>query len=276
MPIAPFPRIPDSLRRRYCAEGLFLCGFGGELEDLEPDFGGANRARLERDVLACCARLESGESLPGGFFRDLEVGKRTEALLLLAELTTGRGIDAEVRCANPACGEAMEVELGAEELSALQRAAENAGPPLLTVAGEQFPLRRPTGADEEAWRRADGRDLAQSMAESLVVDEFRLHFRRATARDKRWLEEANRVMGEADPLVDFRLRLNCPFCATQESYRVDLAELSLRRFRSAQQALIVGVHRLATRYHWSEREIFEVPTWRRRMYLALLDNEASR
>jgi hypothetical protein len=114
------------------------------------------------------------------------------------------------------------------------------------------------------------------MAESLVVDEYRLHFRRAAARDERWLEEANRIMEEADPLVDFRLRVNCPFCSMQESYRVDLAELSLRRLRSAQRGLIVGVHRLATRYHWSEREIFEVPAWRRRMYLALLDNEASR
>jgi hypothetical protein len=276
MPNAPFPRIPDSLREKYCAAGMYLRGFGIELEDLTPDFGSANRSRLERDVLACCVRMVSGESLPAAFFRDLEVGKRTEVIVQLAELTTGRAIDAELRCANSECGNAMEVELTAREMSELQRAAEDSGPPALPIGSDRLPLRRPTGADEDAWRRQrlENSEAAQdAMAESLVPDEYRLHFRRAATRNDGWADLANGAMEEADPLVHFRVRLNCPFCAVQDSYRVDLAEIALRRLRSAQQGLIVGIHRLASRYHWSEREIFEVPAWRRRMYLTLLDRE---
>jgi hypothetical protein len=47
-------------------------------------------------------------------------------------------------------------------------------------------------------------------------------------------------------------------------------ETALGMLRRAQQALVGAVHRLASQYHWSERDIFAVPAWRRQHYLRLI------
>ena len=114
------------------------------------------------------------------------------------------------------------------------------------------------------------------MADTLVVEEFGLQFRRVAARDDAWADSLDRAMQEGDPLVDFRMQVNCPFCGGRESYQVDLIDHVLRRLRGIQGELVATVHRLASRYHWSEAEIFAVVPRRRERYLALIDREEVR
>jgi len=40
--------------------------------------------------------------------------------------------------------------------------------------------------------------------------------------------------------------------------------------------LLQDVHRLASRYHWSEAELFSLPLPRRQAYLGLIDSEQER
>jgi hypothetical protein len=271
--------MPESLRSRYRADGLTLREFGTEQEDLNLDFGSGDRPRLEQGLLACCTRTESGGRLDTELFAELELGKRTEALLRLMGLTAGADLEVHLQCSNAGCGKLMELEIEVNELCGLQRAAEEAGPPCIEVGGERFLLRRPTGVDQAEWKRAsypDERAAAAAMVESLVPEEFRLQFERLAGRDEGWVVAAGKALEETDPLVEFRVGVACPFCDTQGSYRVDLAHIAIRRLRSAQVGLIESVHRLAAKYHWSERAIFEVPAWRRRLYLSMVEREENR
>src|SRR6185436_3290230 len=99
----PFPRVPDSQREKYSANGLTLRTFGTEPEDLVLDLADADRRRVEEGILACCTRKETDGRVDAGFFTELEVGKRTEALLLVMALTSRGELDIQLRCVNPAC-----------------------------------------------------------------------------------------------------------------------------------------------------------------------------
>jgi len=66
------------------------------------------------------------------------VGKRIEALLTLLEIAGPPIIDVHLRCSNPACGEAMEVELAVGELKELQQKAEDAGRPQALIYGNGY------------------------------------------------------------------------------------------------------------------------------------------
>lgn len=275
----PFPRIPESLCAEFGINALRLRAYGTEAADLDVDFSDPDLPRLEIAILAGCTRADPNMPIAPEFFPQLEVGKRTEGLLVLAALSGAPLVDIHLRCANPACKEPMEVEVSVDELRELQRTAEEAGRPAAAIGGERILFRRPTGADQAAWRRnrySDEQSAACAMAESLVVEEFRLAYRRLAAREGRWADAVDRAMQEGDPLVDFRMRVSCPVCGEQESYRVDLIHHVIGRLRGIQQDLAVMLHRLASRYHWSEAEIFAVAPWRRERYLALIDREEYR
>ena len=274
----PFPALPDALRARFGIAALRLRAYGTEAADLDIDFGDPDLLSLELEILAGCTRAESDAPIPPEFFASLEVSKRTEALLMLAAVSGAPLIEIRLRCSRAACHEAMEVELSVEELRELQRAAEAEGRVATAIGGERILFRRPTGLDQTAWQRrlyADQESAARAIAESLVVEEFRLAFRRLTAYDRAWPDRLNRTMHDGDPLVDFRMQVTCPFCGTQAGYTVNLIETVIRRLRGIQQTLADMVHRLALRYHWSEAEIFAVAPWRRDKYLALIDRDDS-
>lgn len=46
--------------------------------------------------------------------------------------------------------------------------------------------------------------------------------------------------------------------------------------RQRRHRLLQDVHRLASRYHWSEAELFSLPLPRREAYLGLIDAEHER
>jgi len=51
---------------------------------------------------------------------------------------------------------------------------------------------------------------------------------------------------------------------------IDLCDVALGALRRLQQQLLITVHQLASHYHWSEKEIFSVPAFRRQAYLNLI------
>src|SRR5207302_1639138 len=88
------------------------------------------------------------------------------------------------------------------------------------------------------------------------------------------LARVEATLDRADPLVRGALLAACPDCGQFAEHEVDLAGLALARLRQRQLALVETVHRLASRYHWTEADILSIPEWRRGRYLALLEREA--
>lgn len=269
--LLPFPCVPDSLKGAHGIEGLALRPFGVVEADLAFNFNQAQRARLVTGLLEHCTVGERGAP-PGDFLLDLTVGKRVECLLNLA---AGRrpGFEFKLTCADEACARELELELTLDEIAALQSEADEAG--LLTVEldEESLTLRKPLGRDQLAWldaAYADEDEAAREMILSLAAE-------RAPRELKReWVEIINRAMDDFDPLVNFNFSAECGECGHVSTRFLDLEELALSELRAAQSNLLATVHRLASRYHWSEREIFAVPHWRRTHYLALIARDEER
>jgi hypothetical protein len=274
-PLFPFPRVPETVKAGFSIKGLTLRPFGFYARDLDVDFSRTPRPFLVTQILECCTRNDRREEVPQSFFWNLTVGKRIECLLNLLSPGEGTKIALTLACANPTCGQELEIALSLAEISALQEEAYTDEHVSMKVGNRQLALRRPTAGDQLRWLNSHFTDEAtavRAMIGTLLVDENGSSSSEETIVEGQ-ATEIEQSLDEHDPLIDFQVEVHCPYCETRRLFEVDLEELSLRRLRQSQLRLLASVHRLAAHYHWSEQQIFSVPHWRRAYYLALIDGE---
>jgi hypothetical protein len=275
----PFPSLPEVFSARYAVSDLGLRRFGLYESDLDVDFDRTPRPVLVTRILERCTRSAQKESVGQSLFWDLPIGKRIECLLTLLMSGRDQEITLGFRCPNTACAEESEIAISLEEVAALQKDAYAADRIAIPVENDIVALRRPTGGDQLAWLDGtftDPEAARRAMVRTLLLDgnegaDARVH----VLRDE-WLESIEEAMEEHDPLVNFKLSVQCASCETTNLVAIDLEEISLRGLRNAQMRLLATVHRLAAHYHWSEQQIFDVPFARRAQYLSLIANESAR
>jgi hypothetical protein len=233
--------------------------FGARMDDLETDFA-APRPYVITDVLARCTPGVSADEI-----WDLPAGQRIAGLLELAALGGMDAFDVDFAC--PQCGLAVEVTLEIEELL---KAARSSPKGLVEVGGEGNHegnggrYRLPTGRDQQQWLPY------ASESESLLVQRML-----DSLRVEGWAppEVVEAALDQADPLVRPMVAATCPQCGHSAEREVDVAERALLGLQAQEERLFTGVHLLASRYHWSEAEIFALPARRRERYLDLLRRE---
>lgn len=81
-------------------------------------------------------------------------------------------------------------------------------------------------------------------------------------------------MQTADLLTAFQVACVCPHRGHADDLALDLEGALLARLQRQAQLLTLDVHRLASRYGWTEPQILEMPPHRRGAYLRLLEQEA--
>jgi len=263
--IIPFPGLPPSLAGRLPSVGVGMRRFGIYESDLTIDFAAGNIPLLITRILEQCAVDPNGR-LPGGFFRELSVGKRLECLLALAAGEEGSAFNFPFHCAD--CGQELELELTLEEIAEQQREADLIETVDVEISGKIFAFRKPCGRDQENWAGLifrDEREAAGAMIGTLAVNP---HLPETFGPED--LDLIDEAMDEADPLVNFQCRIGCSECGAENEFLIDLCDVALGMLSRLQQQLIVMVHKLASHYHWSEKEIFAIPHWRRKEYLDLI------
>ena len=262
-PTIPLPELSPTLAAYHLGGEVGLRRFGIVESDLAIDFAVEHAAPLVTKVLEQCVVVSDGR-LPEDFFRALSVGKRLECLLTLAAGEERTPFDFQFNCGG--CGAELEIELTLDEIAAIQSEADLIDVINVEVGGEPLTFRKPTGDDQESWAEMvfrDEKEAARALIGNLAVNAF-LKIR---AKDLDVIDEA---MDEADPLVNFLCRVTCAECGVGNEFSVDLCDVALSILARQRKQLIVMVHKLASRYHWSEKEIFEIPDWRRREYLDLI------
>lgn len=204
--------------------------------------------------------------MPPGFFRNLSVGKRLECLLMLAAGGSVAAFNFPFHCAG--CGQEVELEVTLEEIAKLQEEADLVVMVEVEIGGESRAFRKPRGSDQERWGGMtfiDEREAASAMIGTLAAGPLDMEVLAET--DLGFIDEK---LDEADPLVNFLCNVGCGECGHANEFRIDLCETALGMLARLQKQLIVMVHKLASHYHWSEREVFDVPHWRRLEYLDLI------
>lgn len=248
-----------------------LRAFGQQAVDLEHDFEGSDRPALVTALLATCSVGDAARSWHGHWWQ-APVGTRTAALLDLMLLSSpGRPVSSltvSLRCEQADCAARFEIELPA--LAWSQVDAANTAVSVARDGCEPLLLRRPIGSDLRDCRRfalqaADPAQIAQTLLQQLCL---------AGTPQPEDAEPAALALDEADPLVAFAVHCPCPACGTAADRAIDLEEQALQGLAARQRTLTREVHRLASRYGWTEREVFEVPAARRGRYLEAIAADA--
>jgi hypothetical protein len=257
-------------------QNLTLRSFGIFEKDLEINFDEKFRPLLVTQILQCCTSDKNGKSCDLSFFWDLTIGKRIECLLFIFALGHSQDLPVILRCLNDACQKQMEIEISIERLVEEQKRADLIEKSLVHINGQNISIRKPTGADQLEWSKmvySTEEQVIQAMIQKLIIFDGKSSFNQDLTISGDSIKLVDKVMEESDPLINFHTLIVCPYCKSEDDYQIDLEGLVLDMLYQDQKHLTHQVHRMALKYHWSEKEIFSIPPWRRNQYLFLIEKE---
>jgi hypothetical protein len=207
--------------------------------------------------------------------RDLSVADRQFILLQWRLRHSGHEEWLTTQC--PACDALYDFPIDWRVLPIKPAAPEY---PFTTViiANREICFRVPNGRDQEiiaelvrgANAIEDSSELSLALARRLIVaDSEELKAELSDLLEIGHLEVIEAAIEFVAPELADHLTLECPECATEKSVSLDLYRGLLKPI----DYLLDDVHRLASNYHWNEKDILDMPTQRRLSYLQRLDKD---
>lgn len=268
-----------------------LTPLSGREEELLSGQARAETAHLVTEVLCrCVVRIGSVRPLTAPVARRLLVGDRQYLLLKLREITFGNRIEGTLFCPWPDCGARVDVDFttgdipvrGCEDVAAtyeLELSPEAAPEGGGGTAPRTVTFRLPNGADQEAL----GPLLAENPARALsgLLERCLV----AAGEDGEGVpdvvarlspgarREIERGMEALAPAIELGMDLGCPDCGREFTAPFDLQDFFFGELETSRDLLYRQVHYLAYHYHWSEREILELPREKRLAYIDILADE---
>jgi len=86
-------------------------------------------------------------------------------------------------------------------------------------------------------------------------------------------EKVQLKMAELAPVLNMEMKAVCPECNHSQTVHFDIQSFFLTKLRQEKPLLMREVHLVASYYHWSHREILELPRKLRKQYVALIQSE---
>ncbi len=266
----------------------------GREEELLNSSGDSVSALLVTRVLSrCVCRIGDIAPVTEGIARNLLVGDRQYLLLKLREVTFGDGVQGTVNCPWPDCGQKVDIDFSLKEIPVKEienralyhslRLSPQAA--FIDEQGEKHRkiiFRLPNGGDQEVLSSLLVENEALTLTKLLErciqeIGPFNnlgtkfIHKLTPNAR-----LEIEKHMEKIAPQVELNMGALCPECGREFTLPFDLQDFFFGELRVSQDLLYREVHYLAYHYHWSEREIMEMPREKRRKYIEVLADEIER
>lgn len=246
-------------------------------------------ARVTEVLSRCVRRIGSVSPVTPEVARGLLVADRHFLLLRLRAATFGERVEGTLGCPWPQCGARVDVDFSLADVpvheapaAASHRAELSPAAAVRDAEGREHravTFRLPRGDDQEA--------LAELLAENPAAALTALLERCVTGTEEGWDDvrtlvaamgslarrEVEEAMAAAGPRVELEMELRCPECGRAFSAPFDPADFLFGELRTSRELLYRQVHYLAWHYHWSEREILEMPRDRRLAYIQVLADE---
>ena len=239
----------------------------------------------------CVRRLGDIHPVSEEVARGLLVADRQYLLLKLRQVTFGDLVRANLFCPWPDCGKQVSLDFRIDDVPVTE--ASNPGPFYhLTLspaaahtedeALREIVFRLPCGADQEeaspllADNEARALNLLlarclQRVGDAVPPGEDRVADLSPLAR-----AEIEAAMEHVAPRIELDMETTCPECGRFFVTPLDLHRFFFGELRTDRDQLYREVHYLAYHYHWSEREIMDMPRDRRRTYIEVLADEIER
>jgi hypothetical protein len=144
------------------------------------------------------------------------------------------------------------------ELSELQRQLAQQAPPHEVTASRSLRT-----ADGACWTLPNADEEEQAAALGLHAGRAQLA-EASAASGTAAAEDAAAALEALAPLIDVDLDTTCAECGHSQQARFDLQSFVLQRLLDEREGLLAELHRLASSYGWSLREILSLPRSLRR------------
>jgi hypothetical protein len=206
-----------------------------------------------------------GAACGPGRAAELTVPDRDRLLAVVFQRVIGRRVDSTARCRF--CDKTFDLDFLLDDLLTSLREAES--PELVREPGGVFRLgdgrrfRLPRGIDERAVA-----DQPPAQAELALLQ--RCMIEGSAADDPATITDA---MPAAGPLLDVEISARCAECARHQPVRFDLQNYLFTRMLDERRTRALEVHRIASTYRWSLRDILDLRRSQRRLYVELIDRE---
>lgn len=270
-----------------------LAALTGREEELLATVRHGPTAAVVTEVLSrCVLRIGSIRPVPPEVARHLLVADRQFLLLRLRELTFGDRVFGTLSCPWPGCAAKVDIDFSTRDIPVrdCDRVAPSYQVELSTGPTQRtLTFRLPHGGDQEEVgplvATDPGRALTALLQRCVIgvepagvagtepeppdagVDEF------VAGLDPRARRQLEAAMEASAPAVDLDMELACPECGRGFTAPFDLTDFFLGELGTSRDLLYRQVHYLAYHYHWSEREILELPQEKRLAYIDILTDE---
>ncbi len=221
--------------------------------------------------------------------RNLLIADRQYLLLKLREVTFGESVQATVPCPWPDCGKKVDIDFSLENIPVI--ASEDKGPTYkmklpVNAAFESVHrdvvFRLPIGDDQEVISPYLYENEAKALTMLLnrciqsigpIQNTGEGLFSRLSPLARMEIEKQMQAVA---PRVELDMGANCPECGREFTIPFDLQDFFFGELRTSRDLLCREVHYLAYHYHWSEKEIMDMPREKRRNYIEVLADEIER
>ena len=271
-----------------------LVPLSGREEELLADSRKPASAALVTKILSrCIGRIGIISPVSEKVARKLLVADRQYLLLKLREVTFGDRVQATIFCPWPDCGKKVDIDFSIKDIPV--RESKGKGP-IYTIElspeatfiddhGEEYReivFRLPNGEDQELISPFifENEALALTMLLGRCIHSIGPLKNSGDGIAGRLSPmarmEIERQMEAVAPKVELTMGVNCPECGREFVLPFDIQEFFFGELRVSRDLLYREVHYLAYNYHWSEREIMEMPREKRRRYIEVLADEIER
>ena len=237
---------------------------------------GLNQPNLQRALIIIAA---ASPELDSHAVAKLSIGVRDARLLQLREWMFGPLLLNKAQC--PQCGEQVEwqdkiTDLRIQAFADASLAEEYS----LEVDGIQLRFRLPTSLDITAVMALIQSDSDNSDS---TIGTTALLKRCVVSADhtgkvcdpadlsQHVLDVLSQKIEELDPQADIRTVLSCPECSHQWQLQFDIVSFLWTEINTWAERTLRSIHRLASAYGWTEREILNLSPIRRQLYLGMLN-----
>jgi len=251
---------------------------------------GESAALVTTVLQRCIRRLGAISPVSAEVTRGLLVADRQYLLLKLRELTLGEHVRATLCCPWPDCGKKVMVSFSTGEIPVTESVDKGPlyrmelAPEAAFVAtdGEYYrdiAFRLPNGGDQEALATLLDQNEAHALTRLLQrcihrIGSLNHPDEAAIARLSPLARlEIERQMERVAPKVELTMESQCSECGRDYAAPFELQDFFFGELRTSRDLLYREVHYLAYHYHWSEREIMDLPRQKRRTYIEILAEE---
>lgn len=215
-------------------------------------------------ILSCSLHEVAGYAVDESLLRSLSSGDRQFLVLQLEAWIDSSPRWITALCSG--CGERIQFQIVPGALP-MKPAGEGYPERLLSLSIGEVSARAPNGGDEEfiSTRPEEDATVLHALLSRLLSSQGRpVDVTRLTDED---LESLDQMLDQMSPQAGLTAGIECPHCHLGQEVAIDPYAWILRETGALDQ----DIHTLAFHYHWSEKDILQLPRARRARYLQLID-----